>query len=146
MKAFKNISFISLTIIFLVVLFQCTSVPKLEKETPFIIETAYYQKWSAGTKEGGSGINLYIETKDTLKNLDSIYFRGQVVKLQPKPNNSLLYIGRFKSNVKTHSWSFQIQDDECVVSYLEHDKVHYFKISNILEHKPLNYPHTSSNR
>ncbi|WP_178991258.1 hypothetical protein [Winogradskyella schleiferi] len=121
-------------------------MPKLEKETPFTVETVYYQKWNAGIKEGGSGVNVYIEINDTLIDLDSLYFRGQVAKLQSNTKDSLLYIGRLKSNVTTSSWPFQIQDDECVMSYLEHDKVHYFKISNIKEHKPLNYPKNSSNR
>ncbi len=146
MKILKNLVFFILIQVSFIALYQCVSMPKLEKETPFTVETVYYQKWNAGIKEGGSGVNVYIEINDTLIDLDSLYFRGQVAKLQSNTKDSLLYIGRLKSNVTTSSWPFQIQDDECVMSYLEHDKVHYFKISNIKEHKPLNYPKNSSNR
>ena len=103
MKFFKIIALKGLTLILLSALIQCTSIPKLEKEAPTTIKAVYYQDWNAGIKEGGSGTNVYLELIDSDIVLDSMYFRNKVTELQRNPNNSSLYIGRFKS-----------QDDEII--------------------------------
>lgn len=151
MKTFKSILNFNLVLFVIATSISCTSIPKLQKEAPTEFETVYYQKWNAGTKEGGSGINVYIDIKDSLVTLDSVYFRGQATKLQHNPNNSSLYVGRFKFQVndsidnskKPSHWTFQLEDNECVISYFEKQKVLYFKISNIKEREVINYPSTS---
>jgi len=143
MKIFRNILVFSLLLACVVTLVQCSSIPKLEKNRPLTFETVYYQKWNAGTQEGGSGINVYLQSKKSSVQLDSIYFRGHKAKLQPDANNSLLYVGRFKSNDNTSNLPFKLEDDECVVSYVKANKVRYFKISNLNERKSLNYPNAS---
>jgi len=143
-----------MVLIILITTIQCTSVPKLQKESPTTFKETYYQKWNAGIKEGGSGINVYLETINASILLDRIYFRGKMAKLQKMPNNSLLYIGRFKSKIndsiedskQLSNWPFQIEDDECVVSYSVEKKVLYFKISNLKERQSINYPRLPSNR
>lgn len=144
---------------------QCSSAQKLQKEAPVVIGEAYFQKWVAGIKGGGSGINLFISTEDSsLENieLDSIYFRGKSSKLEFKPNNPSLFVGRFstgrnqkkdiimsdKPNAEygnelpkiKSKFPFELKENECVVSYKEGNKTKYFKIINVVEKQPQYYP------
>lgn len=46
---------------------SCSTSKEVKKDTNFYeIENAYYQKWVAGVKGGGSGINLHIIFKEPL--------------------------------------------------------------------------------
>ncbi len=144
---------------------QCSSAQKLQKETPIKLQTTYYQHWVAGIKGGGSGINIFILTENSeLKNiqLDSVYFRGKASKLEVKPNNPNLFIGRFlltpkqkrdviMSNKPKAEYGnellklkekipFELKENECVVSYKEESKIKYFKIKNVVEKQPQYYP------
>jgi len=153
MKTIKSIAFLSLALILVSFLFQCTTIPKLEKKAPTTIENVYFLKWNAGTQEGGSGINFFIETKDASVTFGSLYFRGQQAELKPKPNNDLLYLGCFKSNgnmsndsiQESSNFPFQLKNNECVISYLKDNKVRYFKISNVIERQSINYPTSPQN-
>lgn len=161
----KLIANIFLIILATISFSQCSSAQKLQKKAPVKFGEVYYQHWVAGIQGGGSGINLFISSeKSSLKNtkLDSVYFRGQGVKLEVKPNNPSLYIGRFSkkanqrkdvimSNKKHAEYGnqapnlksvipFELKENECVVSYKEDDKIKYFKILNVVEKKPLYYP------
>ena len=150
---------------------QCSSAQKLEKEIPFKIGSAYFQNWVAGIEGGGSGINIFIpiegKSQDRIE-LDSVYFRGKASKLETKPNNPDLFIGRFstvfnqkrdlimsnkpnaeygneaqKINIKI---PFDLKDDECVVSYKEGNKIKYFRIVNVVEKRPVQYPSAPPNK
>ena len=130
---------------------QCASTMTLDKEIPASIDKAYYQNWVAGVEGGGSGINIFIETKDESLVLDSIFFRGQVSKLSTKPANKALFIGRFNTQGNSKEFSilntddntkkeinfpFDLKDNECVVSYSKNGETRYFKIQD-LEEKPM---------
>ena len=150
---------------------QCSSAQKLEKEIPFKIGSSYFQNWVAGVEGGGSGINIFITVEDLSQDkieLDSVYFRGKASKLETKPNNSDLFIGRFstafnqkrdlimsnkpnaeygneapKINIKI---PFDLEDDESVVSYKEGNKTKYFRIVNVVEKRPVQYPSAPPNK
>ena len=121
---------------------------KLEKEAPTTFGDVYFQSWVAGVKGGGSGTNIFIETlKDDIV-LDSVFFRGKISKLETKPNNKQLFIGRFLSTSNTEDvnlenaksdiindkdFPFELENTECVVSYTLDGKIRYYKLSNIIE-------------
>ncbi|MBO6605427.1 hypothetical protein [Psychroserpens sp.] len=141
---------------------QCSSVPKLQKEAPISIADVYYQEWIAGVQGGGSGINLFISVSDSDITLETVYFRGEVAKLEVKPSNPNQYIGRFKTEMnqpkdiilssdpkeeygnkmpqKKDKFPFELADNECVISYTVNDEIKYFKISNIKNKPVINYP------
>lgn len=150
---------------------QCSSAQKLQKEAPVKFENAYYQYWVAGIQGGGSGINLFIPIDGIMKEnirLDSVYFRGKASKLEFKPNNPSLFIGRFSSaanqkkdiimsNKPNAEYGneapkmkakipFELKENECVVSYKEGVKTKYFKIENVVERQPLHYPDAPSKK
>jgi hypothetical protein len=143
----KTFRFLSLAIIS-VSFSQCASTMKLQKEAPTIFGEVYCQSWVAGVKGGGSGTNIFIETQSNDLVLDSVYFRGKVSKLETKPGNKRLFIGRFLSTSNTEKYNFEstssdkgndedfpftLVDSECVVSYTIDGKINYFKLGNIIE-------------
>ncbi len=140
---------------------QCSSAQKLQNEAPTAIGEVYFQKWIAGVEGGGSGVNIFIETLSNDTKLDSVYFQGQVAKLEVKPGTENEYIGRFISDFNKKEdmvfssdpnkeygnkppqlpvkIPFELNDDECVISYSENDKTKYFKLKNIKEKESINY-------
>ncbi|WP_073083728.1 hypothetical protein [Winogradskyella jejuensis] len=124
---------------------------KLQKKAPTTFGDVYCQNWVAGVQGGGSGTNIFIEIKDENIVLDSVHFRGKTVKLETKPANPQLFIGRLKSEGNTNQYEvvstsdqkeqmedfpFRLENDECVVSYKENGKIKYFKLIDIKE-KPI---------
>lgn len=143
----KTFRFLSLVIIS-VSFSQCASTMKLQKEAPTNFGEVYCQNWVAGVKGGGSGTNIFIEIQSNDLVLDSVYFRGEVSKLETKPGNKQLFIGRFLSTSNTEKYNFEtarsdkgndddfpfiLADSECVVSYTVDGKINYYKLGNIIE-------------
>jgi hypothetical protein len=168
MKLLKQTSFLIVMLILMASFSQCSTAQKLQKEAPTQFGDVYCQKWTAGIQGGGSGINLFIPIADKSIQLDSAYFRGKSVKLEVKETKEgVIYIGRFKTEfnepkeiiissdpkqeyanklpVKQEEIPFELKDDECVVSYIQEDKPMYYKISNVRQQEPLNYPMAPSN-
>ncbi len=144
---------------------SCSSAQKLVTNPPMTLGDVYFQKWIAGIKDGGSGMDLYIPITGDLPNniqLDSVYFSGKVIKLQKLESSNELYVGRFKSNLNPkpdvvmssemneeygnkvlkleNKIPFELKNSECVVSYREDEKTKYFKIEGIIEKPSQNYP------
>lgn len=144
---------------------QCSSTFKLQEKAPFAIKEVYFQKWVAGVKGGGSGMNVYIVSKENISNnikLDSIYFREDKAKIEVDLSESNLFIGRFifESNKKKDvimsndpnaeygnvilkpksKLPFNLEDNECVIRYTENEKIKYFKIQNVIEKRGIQYP------
>lgn len=155
----------SLVVLIMVNFSNCSSAQKLQKEAPFSLGLVYSQSWVAGIKGGGSGINLFIPLNEDLPNnvkLDSVYFRGKATKLEINPDNPLLYIGRFLTEVnqqkdiimssdlkeeygnqlpiKKVSIPFEIEDNECIISFIVDNKIKYFKFTGVIDKKMEQFP------
>ncbi|EDP69576.1 hypothetical protein FBALC1_00440 [Flavobacteriales bacterium ALC-1] len=126
-------------------LYKCASTPELQKVIPSEFENAYFQKWNAGIKEGGSGINVFIKLNDKSIQLDSIYFRDRVSKLNISSENEGLYVGRYKSNDIKTEIPFDLANNDCVISYKSNHEIFYFKIPDLKEKAVLNYPSSPPN-
>lgn len=146
---------------------QCASSKKIQDKSPVALEQVYCQSWVAGIEGGGSGINIFIPMKEEFSQLDSVYFRGKVAKLEIIPD-SLLLVGRFKTDFNQpkdmvmhkdpkkefgnempeipKNFPFDLKDDECVISYLEGQKTKYFKVKNIVQKPILAYPAAPPNK
>ncbi len=167
MKIFERISFLAIMLLIMASLSQCSSAQKLQNDAPSAFGSVYFQTWIAGVSGGGSGLNIFIPVTDSSVRLDSVYFRGSVSKLEVKPSNPTLHIGRFNtglnqanaiilsSNPKeeytntlpkvTPGIPFELKDNECVVSYTQEGKVFYYKISNVIQKAAVNYPSAPPN-
>jgi hypothetical protein len=142
---------------------QCSTAQKLQKKAPIEFGVAYAQEWVAGVQGGGSGINVFIPAENNSLELDSMFFRGQKVKIQLiKEDNT--YVGRFKtsknqsndiilsSDMMEESKNklpkfktdipFELNDYECLISYQIDNETLYYKISNIKMEQPLHFPST----
>ena len=133
---------------------NCASTQNLEKTIPLTFGEVYYQDWVAGVKGGGSGINIFIPITANPKEimLDSVYFKGRKAKLEFR--NNTVFIGRFKTAINqeqdiimssepyaeygnkapefSRKTPFKLDDDECVISYLDNGGVKYFKIEGVI--------------
>lgn len=132
---------------------QCSSTQKLQENVSFKVEQPYFQKWVAGVKNGGSGINIFIPVTNLKTNitLDSLYFRGHKVLLETKPNNPNLFIGRILTEANQNEdfspkaeaeIPFDLKENEAVIIYTENDKKKYYKIENIKEKQAEYFPST----
>jgi hypothetical protein len=166
MKLLKQTSFLIVMLILMASFSQCSTAQKLQKTAPTQFGDVYCQKWVAGVKGAGSGLNLFIPVMDKSIQLDSAYFRGKSIKLEVRETDEgLLYVGRFKTelntqkdiilssdskqeyvnklSIKEENIPFELKDDECVVTYKQGDKILKYKISNVKQQEPLNYPMAS---
>jgi hypothetical protein len=156
MKTIKRTFFLLLISFIMVSFSQCSTAQKLQDKAPTKLGQAYCQNWVAGVQGGGSGINIFIPIEDANLVLDSVYFRGNIVKLEVKPQEAgALFIGRIATDFNnlneptlngdtvskretteqttTTKMPFDLKDDECVVSYLDGTTTKYFKITNVGE-------------
>jgi len=162
MKSIKHILPIIVMLLLTASFLQCSTAQKLQKNAPIELGQVYAQKWVSGVKGNGSGINVFIPVKDTLVVLDSMFFRGQKVKLEFKNGNQPFYIGRFRTNLNQkqdiilssnmkeeaknklpilkENMPFEFNDDECVIIYQKENQTLYYKISNIKMEQPIHYP------
>lgn len=150
----RALGLLSLTLI-LVSFSQCASTQKLQKKSPTKFGETYFQKWVSGVAQGPSGLNIFIEVLDDNIKLDSVYFREKAAKFEVKPANTTLFIGRFISEFNKNkdmiissdsnqeygnkvpeipkTIPFELNYDECVISYIVGNKTKYFKLENIEE-------------
>ena len=97
--------------------------------------------------------------------LDSIYFRGKAVSLEVKPGNKKLFIGRIlyppsnkfdrklskeslneynnKAPIIEINTFYNLEQDECVVTYESRGEIKYYKITNMVEKRRHDVPMTS---
>ena len=143
----------------------CKSQKKLVENPPFELGEATCQRWVGGRAESGSGILLQVpilnDNMDEMK-FQQAFFRGRVTDVSMKSNDGSWFAEanfRNKTDEKPdmimHSDSekevgnqppkfkekmpFELGENECVLSYMEGDKVKYYKVSGIKEKKPLIY-------
>ena len=155
---------------------QCTSYKATNQDKEYSFRAfsgvgdVYCQPWTSGIQGGGSGIDIFIPvTSELPKNLllDSVYFRGQMAKLEIEPNNVMVYVGHFKTDInqpndiimssnpndeygnvmpiKDKESPFDLSDTECIVSYSYLRKTQYYKL-NVAEKEPLGYPSAPANK
>lgn len=129
---------------------------------PFTIKEAYFQKWMAGIKEGGSGIeiNLNFSAIDPNVVIKDIYFRNQILECRRSVANSNKYVANYSTiskndvvmdidplkeaqNTPLKQFPFQLEEKEAVVSYLYKGKINYYRISKLSEKEQVAYPQSN---
>lgn len=136
----------------------------LEQNPPFTVTSAYFQKWVAGIKEGGSGTKVHITIKNIKEDIsvNEIFFRDRFLNANRHPQNIDSYSADFKDearqdvimdgnavkesqNTPPEKSPFNLGNNEAIISYTIKGEMHYYKISN-LEEKPLiAYPSSNPN-
>jgi len=142
---------------------QCSNGQKLENESPMVFGDVYYKKRPQAVRDLESTMTLFIPVKgETNIELDSVHFRGKSAKLLKSAQDQNLYIGKFRikprynedimlsSDVAEEHQNklpkveskipFELKQDECVISYKKDGDTKYYKISNIKEKRPKEFP------
>ena len=168
MKKYNFLALLISSIVSIAIITSCATC-KTEKEsfvltqnTPFTVKNIYYQKWMAGIKEGGSGLNIYAFIDDISEGviMKEFYFRGNSIEV--KSSKDPVFVGYYKNNINkdvimdSNSTNeaantppkispFKLENNEAVLSYKHHNKMYYHKISNIEEKQIIAYPSKNSN-
>lgn len=140
----------------------CSSQKKMVARPPLEMGQATCQAWAGGRAESGSGMLLEIpvvgENPDGM-NLQQAFFRGKIadVKMENTENgwvakanfrnqatgkpdmimhaDSTKEVGNQPPMAK-EKFPFELEADQCVLSFLDGDTVKYYKVENIKEKKP----------
>lgn len=116
-------------------------IPTFQPSTSFKVKTIAFQEWYAGIEVGGTGMNVFVPivNKDENIKIDSVYFRnlkGQLVENYGRyqavlKNKSPYYT--FKKAEKDKDFPFDLNDNECAISFVENGKIKYVKVTDLSE-------------
>ena len=165
MKLLRILSFSILLLVVLTSFSRCSSTKKpiedsqktYQEKPSFELGDVYFQKWVSGVEGGGSGIHVYLNNVINKKNItfDSLYFRGlkgKVVTGKMGYFTNLISIknqkqDRIMSSEPNAEYGNEIpnaipelNDKECVISYIEDDQTKYYKFNSLKEKKTEYYP------
>lgn len=169
MKKYFSVSWIIIPVLLLSLgLVSCGSAQQsknefvLKQNPPFKIVEAYYQKWVAGVKEGGAGVNVHLIFDKLEPNVDikEVFFRGEIKDVQKSQQNDNLYVAGFtrdlendvimdvdpikeSQNTPSKKFPFDLKGDEAVIGYLFNGSKQYYKLSNIPEKRQISYPQSN---
>ncbi|WP_422106701.1 hypothetical protein [Winogradskyella sp.] len=145
MKKLKQASYAIVFGLTLSLVFQCasskTTATTFEEQPPFTVKPVTFQEWYAGIKVGGTGINLFIPISDLDEGVvfDEVYFRNLKGKLIEKERAYIAVLKHpsrryvFRMADKPVDYPFDLDDDECVLSYVEDGQTKYYKIKTLNE-------------
>ena len=126
------------------------------KKAPFTIKNASYSYWSGG-RPGVGGVTLKIETNNSIK-LDSVYFRNKKISLKERnsvytatithSNNRKKQIIHYNTKKEYGNKApdvsvkipFELKKNEAIVTFYIKNKEKLFKIENLIETKPIEFP------
>ena len=132
---------------------KCASLPS-DTKPPFTITNAMYQNWTGGVR-GVSGTNVTINyTSEKEIEFKELFFKGEKRKIslkETKNGEKILFVKFNKKNkfndLQLHAdpkkefgnnpskekidLPFELKNTEAALSYMEGNKIKYFKIENI---------------
>ena len=130
-----------------------------EKNPPFKIKEVYYQKWVAGTKEGGSGMNVHLDFETIQPNvvIKNIYFQNNILEVKNSGITPMSYIAHLAvdsqndivmdidpmkeaKNTPSKAFPFELKENEAVIEYVVAGEKKYFKIDDLAEKREIAYP------
>lgn len=143
----------------------CTTKNGFQKRIPFTLIDSFYQDWTGG-QAGVSGTTVQLFVKNIKSNVtpNFIYFRGRKEKIDIKDSEKgILWIANFPTNTKNSVKkdivmdadskkefgntlpegmikSFDLKDDEAVISYYKNGHLKYYKLQNLTKKETLFYP------
>ncbi|WP_111683156.1 hypothetical protein [Winogradskyella tangerina] len=145
MKKLKKATYAVVMVLTLSLVYQCGSskvaAVNFEDQTPFNVKSITFQEWYAGIKVGGTGINLFLPISDVENGieLDEIYFRNLKGKITPKGKEYMAVLKHpsrhytFRIADKPQDYPFDLNNNECVISYIQNGQTKYCKIKTLNE-------------
>ena len=137
---------------------KCSDERKLSEEVPEEIAQVYYHKWIGGVEGAGSGTNVFVVVKDDNFLLDSLFYQNEQKKLakgnnltwsanfKDKPLKNITMSGKSKEEYRNELPSekeynpFNLEKNECVLSYIKNNERIYVKISNMVDKGTIAFP------
>ena len=141
----------------ILVLGSCSSVKKLETTAPFTLGETYAQKWVINDKPEEMGYEVIIPIL-SLENdeaiLKNLYHKGKMtpleIKLMEIGNVAIAEFGPVAIEKEAASivpaemdeepFPFELTETQAVISYVNNEKVKYYKINGIQQNPQVSYP------
>lgn len=155
MNTFKRIFKLLIVTVIMSSFSQCSTAQKLQKAAPTEFGNIYCKQWVSGMVDGPSGMDIFIEIKDSEFQPDSVYFREKVTKLIKDSQKEGIYVGHFVSKSKQPQdivmssdskqeygnkmpkkpikIPFDLAHNECIISYKVNGRTKYYKLTNVAE-------------
>ena len=147
----------TILILSILVIWGCSSVKKLEETTPFTLGETYAQKWVIEDEAQKMGYEVIVallsldNDKAILKNL---YHKGKMTSLEIRltevGNVAIAEFGPGAIKKDTASivptgmderpFPFELTETQDVISYVNNEKVKYYKINGIRQNPRVFYP------
>jgi len=146
----------TLLILSILVLGSCSSVKKLETTAPFSLGETYAQKWTIEDEPEKKGYEVIISVL-SLENeeavLKNLYHNGKMtsleIKLTEMGNVAVAEFGSDEIETNTSSldsteievepFPFELTGTQAVISYVNNEKVKYYRIEGIRRNLPVSY-------
>ncbi|RIA08252.1 hypothetical protein OE09_0061 [Flavobacteriaceae bacterium MAR_2010_72] len=150
---------------------QCTDKSSLQDEAPVAFGDVYYQYRAQAVRDLESSFTLVIPIKEDLPSnitLDSVYFKGKSAKLQITTNKDKVYFAKFITKPAHNEdiilssdmaderknklpeppvkMPFELEPNECIISYTQDGITKYFKIKGITQRRLKDVPMSSKNK
>ena len=141
-----------------------TGTLTFDENPPFKVGDIYAQEWIAGTPEGGSGTNVYINLSGIEEGVvfNEVFYGKRSTELVSSPNVRVQYIGYFKNKLSRNIIMdadlikeavneapvvspFDLKPNEAVISYTTQGQLQYYKTTEVTVKEPLAYPSTNPN-
>lgn len=140
----KKISWIS---IFLLIL-ACGTSKKivLDESIDLTFQRVFYKMIYPGQQDANKQMLLILAYDTPVKGMtiDSVYFRGYREKLKAefKSGEDVFYTQiELMENHQTIAAPFEVSDNEAIITYFDAEQIkHYFKVTGIVEEKPIYMP------
>jgi hypothetical protein len=131
-----------------------------QEKLPSVVEEVYFQRWTGGQEQTGSGVNFSIKFKTAFPKgyeLKKVHFQKKTADFENRENMTFLafFYQRPKTDLNLDGDSkkeygnqapeitqtkFKLQDNEAVLEFIKNKKSVYFTIKNIKEKELIAYP------
>lgn len=129
-----------------------------DKNPPFIIVEAQFQRWTTANNTDKSGWNLFVvfEEIEPTVTMEEVFFRDHRAELRSNAKFPNRYMANFPdekpdfvmhsdpleeaANTPRQKPIFQLEAQEAVIKYRHQEEVKYYKITGLTEKNPIAYP------
>ena len=128
----------------LLILLGCGSIKKLETVAPFNLGEAYVQKWSIEEPSKEDGFELVVSVlslENANADLKNVHYKGKMAPISIElTDKGIIAVAEFGNLEKsTEEFPFNLTETQAVISYMQKEKVKYYRINGIRQNLPVFY-------
>lgn len=162
MKLFKHIITLGAFWVATLGFSQQQRMIQFQDSIPFSIKEIQYQKIVSDSADNSSDVAIFLSLQDQLPDgvsIEAVHFEGKIIKLEPSNGDKLNFKGQYVSQpfdkatfvmsadpkdeygntlpIRIKPSPFQLNKNECVISYKVHDLIFFTKVNTIHQKEAL---------